>query len=467
MGIKQTDIVVIGGGPGGYTAAFYAASKGRKVVLVEKEARLGGVCLNRGCIPSKALLHAAEIMLSAKEAEKFGISFPAPSVDLSKLRAWKAGVVEKLGQGIKNLSGRRGVEVIQGEVSFQDSRTVKVGNELIHFEHAILATGSTPAVPKAFQTGSPLVMTSTEALELEAVPERLLVIGAGYIGMELGMVYAALGSKVVVVEALEAMLVGADPDLVRFVSEAAQKRFEKIHLKAKVASLNAGKDKVKAVIEMDDKQIEEVFDKVLVSIGRKPHTAGLGLEKTAVQLDEKGFIQTDACKKTGEASIYAVGDVTGVVMLAHKAAQDAKIAVDAILKSQKGKIDPVMPAVVFTDPEIAWCGITEQEARAKNVQVQIVKFPWIASGRAMTLDRTDGTTKLLIDPANERILGAGICGKGAGELIGELALAIEKGMTAKDIGEVVHPHPTLSETWMECAEMFYGQAVYAYSRKRV
>ncbi|HQB94834.1 MAG TPA: dihydrolipoyl dehydrogenase [Candidatus Omnitrophota bacterium] len=462
----KTDILVIGGGPGGYTAAFHAAVKGKKVVLVEKEPRLGGVCLNCGCIPSKALLHAAETVLGAKEAEKFGVRFPEPSLDLDKLRAWKSGILEKLGRGITGLAGRRGVEIVRGEAVFQDARTVSAGGIVIGFDHAIIATGSVPAVPKAFRDGGPGVMTSTEALELRDIPGRLLVIGAGYIGMELGTAYAALGSRVTVVEALPAMLNGADADLVRYVEEPARKRFEKICLNARVVSLADAKDRVKAVIETDGKTLEEDFDRVLVSVGRVPFTGGLALERTAVRSDERGFIVTDPDKRTAEPSVFAIGDVTGGVMLAHKAAREARVAVDAICGGKAGASVPVIPAVVFTDPEVAWCGLTEAEARAKGIPVQIVKFPWTASGRAVTVDRPDGTTKLLIDPASERILGAGIAGKGAGELIGEAVLAVEKGMTAGELGSIVHAHPTLSETLMECAEMFYGQATHAFSRRR-
>lgn len=462
----KTDIVVIGGGPGGYTAAFYAAHKGKKVVLIEKESRLGGVCLNRGCIPSKALLHAAQTVYNAKEAEKFGVRFQPLSVDLRKLREWKAGILEKLGQGIKNLAGRRGVEVVCGEAVFLDAKTIKVNDAFFEFDHAVIATGSVPAVPEMFRTPSPLVMTSTEALEIERVPGRLLIIGAGYIGMELGTVYAALGSKVVVVEALPNMLSGADADLVRFVEESSKNRFEEIRLDSKVLGLMAGKENVKVMIGSGGKQTEETFDSVLVSVGRVPCASGLGLEKTRVKLDEKGFIKTNSAKRTDEPAIFAIGDVTGGAMLAHKAASDAKAAIRAIDGDGPEHPAPVIPAVIFTDPEIAWCGLTEYGARAQNIQAQVVKFPWTASGRAVTMDRTDGVTKLLIDPATEKILGAGIAGKGAGELIAEAALAIEKGFKAGDLGNVVHPHPTLSETLMECAEMFYGRATYAYSRKR-
>lgn len=462
----QTDIAIIGGGPGGYGAAFYAAAQGKRVILIEKGSRLGGVCLNCGCIPSKSLLHVAESLRNAKESEAFGITFGEPSFDTVKLRKWKDGILEKLEQGIRNIAARRGVEVIAGEAVFRDAKTIKVADRIVGFEHAIIASGSAPVLPKAFGTESPLIMTSTEALELETVPKRLLVIGAGYIGMELGTVYSALGSKVTVVEALPDMLTGADPDLVRYVQASAEKRFERIQLSASVQSLVAGKDSVKAVIEADGKKTEEVFDRVLVAVGRAPCSAGLGLEMIRVKTDDKGFIRTDAEKRTDEPSVFAVGDVTGGMMLAHKAAGDARKAVDAICKKKTESLESILPAVVFTDPEIAWCGLTEFEARAKNIPVQIVKFPWAASGRAAAIGRTDGATKFLIDPATEKVLGAGICGKGAGELIAEAVLVVEQGIRAGTLGRMVHPHPTLSETLMECAEMYYGTAIYAFSRKR-
>lgn len=462
----KTEIAVIGGGPGGYAAAFYAAARGKKVTLIEKEARLGGVCLNRGCIPSKALLHAAEAIRGAQEAEAFGIKFQAPTVDLAQLRAWKSGILEKLGTGVQNLAGRRGVEIITGNAAFQDSKNIKIAEKNLSFDHAIIATGSVPAVPKAFQLNSSLVMTSTEALEIELIPKRLLVIGGGYIGMELGMVYAAMGSKVVVVEMLGSILAGADADIVRYVESVAKNRFENIHLNSKVSAITVEGNSIKAVIEAQGKSSEEGFDRVLVATGRIPCANGIGLERTSVKIDEKGFIKTNDRKQTDEPAIFAIGDVIGGVMLAHKASSDAKIAVDKICGSEPEGAEPVIPAVVFTDPEVAWCGLTENDASVKNIPIQVVKFPWAASGRAATIGRTDGVTKLLIDPATERILGAGICGKGAGELIGEAVVAIEKGVTAHELGKIVHPHPTLSETLMECAEMFYGRATYAYSRKR-
>ena len=466
----KSEILVIGAGPGGYTAAFYAAAKGKKVMLVEQEKRLGGACLNRGCIPSKALLHIAKLIQESKEAEKWGVEFSRPAVQLEKLRGWKESVLEKLGQGIASLAGRRGVEVIQGTAKFEDSKIVCVetsdGSKKIQFDKAIIATGSTAALPPIFDIKDKRVMTSTEALALEEIPKKLLVIGGGYIGMELGTVYAALGSEVVVAEALNGILLGADADLVRLVQERASQYFREIRLNAKILELKAKPEGIAVKMTSGNEEYLEVYDRVLVSVGRVSNSGGLGLEKTKVQLNAKGFIQVDAQQKTAESDIYAIGDVSGGVLLAHKASTEARIAVDAICGDPAESGDRLIPAVVFTDPEIAWCGLSEAEAKAKNVPVQIVKFPWSASGRAMTLDRVDGVTKLLIDPGTEKILGIGICGVGAGELISEGALAICMGAKAKDLARVVHPHPTLSETLMECAEMFYGHATHAYSRKR-
>jgi dihydrolipoamide dehydrogenase len=466
----QTDMAVIGAGPGGYTAAFYAAALGKKVILIEQEKRLGGVCLNRGCIPSKALLHIARLIHETAETGKCGVTFSKPVIHLEQFRAWKDSVLEKLGAGITNLAGRRNVQVITGRAVFEGSKVLRVetseGPKQIQFDKAIIATGSRAALPPLFDIKDARVMTSTEALALQDVPKKLLVVGGGYIGMELGTVYAALGSEVTVAEALGGILLGADADLVRFVQERAVKIFKEIRLNAKVTLLKplAGGIEVHMTIGGEEKQV--VYDRVLVSIGRTPNGQGLGLEKTKVQADPKGFIQVDTHGRTADPDIYAIGDVTGGMMLAHKASKDARAAVDAMVGNAGPEKAPMIPAVVFTDPELAWCGLTEVEAKEKNIPVQIVKFPWSASGRALTLERTDGATKLLIDPKTEKILGVGICGVGAGELISEGLLAVEMGLRAQDLARIVHPHPTLSETLMECADMFYGHATHAYSRKR-
>ncbi len=466
----KTEIVVVGAGPGGYAAAFYAADLGKKVILIERDKRLGGVCLNRGCIPSKALLYATHQITGAKESEHRGIAFTAPTVDLNKLRAWKEGILTKLGGGVAQLAKLRNVTVIQGRAYFEGSQTLRVeteqGQQFINYDTAIIAVGSVPAMPKAFDLGNPRVMTSTEALEIEDVPENLLVVGGGYIGMEMGTVYAALGSKVTVVEALDTILAGADPDLARPVVTAAKKAFKEIRLKTKVGKMSTVGKQIKVEMEFDGKKVEELYDRVLVSVGRAANSADLGLENTKVTLDEKGFIKINAQQQTSDPHIYAIGDIAGGIMLAHKAHKEGRIAVETINGESSTFENVVIPAVVFTDPELAWCGLTEADAKARGIAHEVVKFPWAASGRALSFDRTDGVTKMIIDPESERVLGVGICGAGAGELIAEATLAIEMGATAEDIALTVHPHPTLSETLMECAEAFYGHATHTIAKKR-
>lgn len=471
MPSTKTELVVVGAGPGGYAAAFYAADKGKKVILVEQEDRLGGVCLNRGCIPSKALLHATELVRNAAESSHHGITFAAPTIDLDRLRTWKESILQKLGQGIAGLAKQRGVQVIKGRGHFEDSRTLRVetpdGQQFFEFEHAIIATGSKSALPKAFDLGNPRIMTSRQALELQDIPSQLLIVGGGYIGMELGTVYAALGSQVVVVEALDSILAGADLDLVRPVLKFAQKHFKEIRLKTKVASMATSSKQIKVTLDAGGGQLkEEFYDRVLVAVGRVPNCDDLGLKNTKVERDDKGFIKVNQRQQTTDPALYAIGDVAGGVLLAHKAAKEARIAVEVITGEPSAFDQIVIPAVVFTNPEVAWCGLTENEARQKNIPIEVAKFPWGASGRALALDRTDGLTKLIIDPETERILGVGIVGHGAGELIGEGVLAVEMGATARDLAETVHPHPTLSETLMEAAEVFFGHATHTFVRKK-
>ena len=466
----KTQIVVVGAGPGGYVAAFYAADLGKKVILVEREKRLGGVCLNRGCIPSKALLYATHQITVAKESERRGITFTPPTVDLPKLRAWKESILEKLGGGVATLAKMRGVQVIQGRGYFEDSQTLRVetgqGQQFIQFEQAILAVGSLAAMPKVFDLGNPRVMTSTEALEIPDVPENLLVVGGGYIGMKLGTVYAALGGKITVAEALDNVLTGADPDLARPVVANAKKMFKEIRLKAKVVKMATAGKQIKVEMEYNGQKLSELYDRVLVAVGRAPNSADLGLENTKVELDEKGFVKVNEHQQTNDPHIYAIGDIAGGILLAHKAHKEARIAVEVINGENSVFEHVIIPAVVFTDPELAWCGLTEAEAKERGVKYEVAKFPWPASGRAMTFDRTDGLTKMLIDPESGRVLGVGIVGAGAGELISEAVLALEMGATAEDIALSVHPHPTLSETLMECADAFYGHATHTISKKR-
>ena len=467
----KTQIVVVGAGPGGYAAAFYAADLGKKVILVEREKRLGGVCLNRGCIPSKALLYATHQINTAKESEHRGITFAPPTVDLSKLRAWKESILEKLGGGVATLAKMRGVQVIQGRGYFEGSETLRVeteqGQQFVQFEQAILAVGSLAAMPKVFDLGNPRIMTSTEALEVEDIPENLLVVGGGYIGMELGTVYAALGSKVTVAEALDNVLTGADSDLARPVVANAKKMFKEIRLKAKVVNMATAGKQIKVEMEFNGQKLSELYDRVLVAVGRVPTSADLGLENTKVELDEKGFVKVNERQQTNDPHIYAIGDIAGGILLAHKAHKEARIAVEVINGENSAFEQVIIPAVVFTDPELAWCGLTEAEAKERGVKYEVAKFPWSASGRALSFDRTDGLTKMLIDPESDRVMGVGIVGAGAGELIAEAVLALEMGATAQDIALSVHPHPTLSETLMECADAFYGHATHTISKKRV
>ena len=466
----KTDIVVIGAGPGGYTAAFYAADKGKKVLLIEHDKRLGGVCLNRGCIPSKAYLHAARLISEARESSFRGITFGEPRIDLDKMRAWKESILEKLGQGVSSLAQRRGVEVMSGRGHFEDAKTLRVetatGQKFVSYDLAIIAAGSVPAMPKAFDLGNPRIMTSNEALELEDVPTDLLIVGGGYIGMELGTVYATLGSRVVIVEALDSILKGADPDLVSPVIRYAQTAFREMRVNTKVLNMATAGKQIKVTLETNGQVTDELYDRILVCVGRAPNGEDLGIENTRVERDERGFIKVNEHQQTAEPGIYAIGDIVGGAMLAHKATKEARIAVEVITGEASAFEDIIVPAVVFTDPEVAWCGLTEAEARQKGLAVEIAKFPWSASGRALTFDRVDGLTKLVIEAETERILGVGISGHGAGELIGEGVLAIEMGATAKDLAECIHPHPTLSETLMECAEVFYGSATHAYSKRK-
>jgi dihydrolipoamide dehydrogenase len=473
MQTVKTDIVVIGAGPGGYAAAFYAADLGKNVVLIERASRLGGVCLNHGCIPSKALLHATHQIKSAQESARRGIHFARPRLELQELRDWKNCIVKKLADGVSFLAQKRGVTVLTGSACFENSNRVCVntaqGLKTVEFDHAIIATGSRAVLPSAFDLGIPQVMTSTEALEVETIPAKLLVIGGGYIGMEMGFIYSGLGSEVVVAEALGSILAGADPDLVRLVAANATKSFKAIRLNAKIGQLKLVGNQVNVETQQaDGSKVEELFDRVLVAIGRSPNSADLGLEHTGVQLDTKLFIKTNARRQTDDPSIYAIGDVAGGVLLAHKAHQEARTAVNAITGHQvdeAGKTE--IPAVVFTDPELAWVGLTEAEAHQQGIRHEVAKFPWAACGRAVTFGRTDGLTKMLIDPTDERVLGVGIAGSGAGELIAEAALAMKMRAKARDLATTVHPHPTISETMMECAETFYGHATHLINRKRI
>ncbi|MDQ7817808.1 MAG: dihydrolipoyl dehydrogenase [Melioribacteraceae bacterium] len=471
MSVK-TQLAVIGGGPGGYAAAFLAADLGMNVTLIDLEKNPGGVCLYRGCIPSKALLHVAKLIHEAEEAKKWGVEFGEPKIDINKLRDFKNGVVNKLTGGLGQLCKQRKVNYINGRAAFVNSTTLSITKvegttEEIVYEKAILATGSVPAMIPNFPTDSPRVMDSTSALDINDVPEKLLVIGGGYIGLELSTVYASLGSKVTVVEMLPGLLPGADRDLVAVLERRLKTILYKVFTETKVVEV---KDTGKSiVVNLEGKNVtetEQTFDKVLVSIGRKPVTAGLGLENTKVQINQKGFVVVDNQLKTNDPNIYAIGDIVGGAMLAHKASAEGKVAVEAILGHKVAFEPNAIPAVVFTDPEIAWAGLTETTARERGIKVEVAKFPWAASGRATTLDRNDGMTKLIIEPETERILGVAIVGVNAGDMIAEGTLAIEMGAVVKDLELTIHPHPTLSETMMFAAELFYGHATDMYRPKR-
>jgi dihydrolipoamide dehydrogenase len=445
---------------------------GLRTVLVDQEPQLGGVCLLRGCIPSKALLHAARLITDAEDAESWGITFDKPRLDVDALRRRKETIIGKLTKGIQTLAGARKVEVIQARAQFKTATTLllsaqpdsREGREL-SFAHAIVATGSRPAIPSSLRIDDPRVMDSTGALALPDIPARLLVVGGGYIGLELGTVYQALGSEVTLVEALPRLLNGADPDLVRPLQLRLQKRFKAIKLGTTVEKLDARKDGIAATCSGPEGQTTEVYDRVLVAVGRKPNHEQLGLEQTKVAVSPQGFIQVDRHMRTAEPTIFAIGDVVGEPMLAHKASHEALVAA-RVIAGQQAAFDATIPAVIFTDPEIAWCGLTEEAAKAAGTTVTVARFPWAASGRATTVGRNDGLTKLVLEAESGRVLGMGVCGAGAGELIAEGVLAIEMGAVAEDVAASIHPHPTLSETVMEAAETFHGQATHIYLPKR-
>ena len=465
-------IAVIGAGPGGYAAAFLAADLGMKVTLIDQELNPGGVCLYRGCIPSKALLHVAKLIDESRHAKNWGVEYGDPKIDLARLRSWKEGVVKKLTGGLGQLSKQRKVEYIQGRAAFETSNVLRINRtsgteELLSFDRVIIATGSRPAIIPTLQLDTPRIMDSTSALDLSDVPGGLLVIGGGYIGLELGTVYAALGSKVSVVEMLPGLLPGADRDLVLPLYKRVEKIFDSILLNTTVAAVKEESGGIRVTFDGPEvKEREQLFDKVLVSVGRKPNSEIHGLDKTQVRVGVRGFIQVNKQLQTDDPAIYAIGDVVGEPMLAHKASHEGRTAVEAIAGHKVAFEPNAIPAVVFTDPEIAWCGLTETQAEKESREVKVARFPWGASGRAMTLDRTEGMTKLILDPQTERVLGVGIVGAGAGELIAEGVLAIEMGAVALDIALSIHPHPTLSETIMESAEVFFGTSTHVYRPKR-
>jgi dihydrolipoamide dehydrogenase len=469
---ETMNVAVVGAGPGGYAAAFLSADLGMTVTLIDPEVNPGGVCLYRGCIPSKALLHVAKLIEESEQAKDWGIDFAAPKIDLLRLRSWKENVVKKLTGGLGILSKQRKVKYVQGRAAFENSTTLRItksdgSEESLTFERIVIATGSRPAIVPALKLDTPRMMDSTGALDLADIPGSLLVVGGGYIGLELGSVYAALGTRVTVVEMLPGLLPGADRDLVLPLHKRLEKLFDGILLNTTVALVKDEGSGIRATLKAQDANTQEkVFDRVLVSVGRKPNSEIPGLEKTRVQVGPRGFIQVNKQLQTDDPSIYAIGDVVGEPMLAHKAMHEGRTAVEAIAGHKVAFEPNAIPAVVFTDPEVAWCGLTETQAQKENREIKIAKFPWAASGRAVTLDRPEGMTKLLIDPQTERVLGVGIVGVGAGEMIAEGVLAIEMAALAHDVAHTIHPHPTLSETVMESAEVFFGTSTDIYRPKR-
>ena len=470
MSGSDYDVAVIGAGPGGYAAAFHAADLGLRTALIDQDPQLGGTCLLRGCIPSKALLHAARVLTEVEEAQDWGIHFAKPRVDLEALRHRTEAIIGKLTSGVRTLAQSRKVDVIQARATFKTATMLELsdaqGKREISYSHAILATGSRPTVPPSLKVDDHRVMDSTGALKLPDIPARLLVVGGGYIGLEMGTVYHALGAEVTVVEALPHLLNGVDPDLVRPLQQRLQKHFKALKLNTTVEKLDLRDKGVAAALTGSVGTGTEVFDRVLVAVGRRANTEQLGLEHTRVAVSEQGFVQVDRQMRTAEPSIFAIGDVVGEPLLAHKATHEGVVAA-RVIAGHNAVFDPAaIPAVIFTDPEIAWCGLTEGAAKTSGRAVMITRFPWAASGRATTLGRNEGLTKLVLDAESGRILGVGLCGVGAGELISEGVLAIEMGAVAEDMAASIHPHPTLSETVMEAAELFHGQAIHLYKSKR-
>lgn len=472
----HTSLAVLGGGPGGYAAAFLAADEGIETTIVERDPRLGGTCLLRGCIPSKALLHVARVMAEVDELRRdWGVDYTQPKVDLEKLRGRKEQVISTLSGGLRQLAKRRNVNVITASGFFENSQTLRLDGDhpsipaerKLTFDHCVLATGSVPAMPPSFNIGSPRVIDSTGALDLPEIPEKLLVIGGGYIGLEMGSVYAQLGSQVSVVELMDGLLPGADRDLVKPLHKKLQSLFgERIFLNTKVGSVADRGDHVEVAFEGPGKFGVERYSRVLVSVGRRPNSRGLGLENTRVVVNQRGFVECDRKQRTADERILAIGDVAGEPMLAHKATHEGRIAIEALLGHPAEFDKLAIPAVVFTDPEIAWAGLTEEQAKRENRPHEVALYPWAASGRAQAIGRVEGLTKWLVEPETERVLGCGIVGPGAGELIAEAVLAIEMGCEVRDVTESIHPHPTLSETVMNAGEVFFGLATEIYKPRK-
>ncbi|NUQ64091.1 MAG: dihydrolipoyl dehydrogenase [Pirellulales bacterium] len=470
----DTQLAVIGGGPGGYAAAFLAADLGLQATIVDLEERLGGVCLLRGCIPSKALLHVAKAMAEARHLGEWGIQFGDPKIDVGAVRSRKEKVIAALTGGLKQIAQKRNVRVVRARAVFESSDTLQlqpvdgkpIEDDRLRFDHCILATGSSSAAVPGLDLPSRRLMDSTAALDLPDVPESLLVIGGGYIGLEMGTVYAALGSRVTVVELTEGLLPGADRDLVKPLAKRLEKDFEAIYLNTKVVGMKEKGNSIEVTFDSNVETKKERYSRVLMSVGRRPNSASLGLENTKVEVSPQGFVVVDRQQRTADPKVFAIGDVAGQPMLAHKASHEGKVAVEVIAGENVEFAPRAIPAVVFTDPEVAWAGVTETDAKRDGRKIEVVQFPWGASGRAVSVGRTEGLTKWIIDPGSERVIGCGIVGAGAGDLIAEAVLAIEMGCAVRDITESIHAHPTLSETLGAAAEVFYGRATDLYRPKR-
>lgn len=467
---SKTQVVVIGSGPGGYTAAFRAADLGLEVTLVEQESTLGGVCLNVGCIPSKALLHAAKVLEEAHEMSDLGIKFGEPQIDTKKLRDWKNKIVTRLTGGLKMLAKQRKVTVVQGTAKFLSAHELSVsgegGEQVIQFDNAIVAAGSRPVKLPFLPNNDPRIIDSTGALELEDTKCKFLVIGGGIIGLEMATVYEALGAEITIVELMEQIIPGCDFDVVNPLYKRIQKKYKNILLKTKVTQVEAKKDGLVVTFEGPNGKSEETFDRILCAVGRRPNSDTLALDKAGIQLDERGFVKVDKQMRTNVANIYAIGDIAGMPMLAHKAIPEGRVAAE-VIAGKKHYFDPrCIPSVAYTDPEIAWVGLTETEAKAKGIAYGKGAFPWAASGRSLSMARDEGMTKLLVEEKTNRILGAGIVGPNAGELVAEIALAIEMGCDVEDLALTIHPHPTLSETIALAAEVFEGTITDLYMPKK-
>ncbi len=466
----HAEVVVLGAGPGGYTAAFRAADLGKKTVLVERYPTLGGVCLNVGCIPSKALLHVAKVMTEAEEMSHAGVTFGKPKIDVAKLREWKTGVVGKLTKGLAGLARQRKVQVVQGRAEFASPHTLRVetseGVKTVGFDHCIIAAGSSVARIPGFPYDDKRIFDSTGALELPEVPKRLLVVGGGIIGLEMATVYDALGSRITVVELMDSLIPGADKDIVRVLSRRIEKRYESILLKTKVTKIEAQKQGLKVIFEGANAPEPQVYDYILMAVGRRPNGRDIKAEAAGVTVDERGYIPVDKQLRTNVPHIHAIGDICGEPMLAHKASHEGKIAAEVIAGHHAHFDARTIPSVAYTDPEIAWMGLTETQAQAEGREYEKAVFPWAASGRALATGRDDGMTKLLFDKSSRQLLGAAIVGVNAGELIAETVLALELGADAEDIGLTVHPHPTLSETVFFAAEIAEGSITDLYMPKK-